>query len=36
MEDKYNQMKNKHGITLEDSDNEEEIKNNEFFKKIHP
>ncbi len=29
-------MKNKYGICLEDSDNQEEIKNNEFWKKMHP
>jgi hypothetical protein len=36
MEHKYNEMKNKYGISNEDSDNEEEVKNNLFWKKIHP
>ncbi len=36
MEEKYAAMKTKYGISLIDEDNEEEVKNNEFWKKIHP
>jgi len=36
MEQKYNELKCKYGISMEDSDNEEEVKNNEFWKKLHP
>lgn len=36
MEHKYNEMKNKYGISNVDEDNEEEVKNNMFWRKIHP
>jgi hypothetical protein len=36
MDTKYSEMKNMYGVTLEEPDNEEEIKNNNFWKKMHP